>query len=281
MAAPVRWQGCTIDVGVDFSGKGHYQRWRRSLARLLTLPHAHRTRHSLATAGRLTSAVLLGGTMGNVLSVPVLVLCSVPRPFCLLTRPSPPKHVRRTYMSSTASQAFEAEIASSRRLRRLPPQRATYVLRNRRHRVLETRAQGGCLKTIQLPASLGIATWQNRRPKLAGPAFLPLGSDHAPRWRRLALRLARRAWRTSSSLLVAQDHPVDDLDAPPRPLRSLCPRYDRTTPAHALPPQNEQRLLARSPSTVAAVYTVAGPLGGTMRTVFRAPAIDLSSAAAQ
>ncbi|KAK0185357.1 hypothetical protein F5146DRAFT_1125309 [Armillaria mellea] len=154
------------------------------------------------------------------------------------------------------------------------------------------------LNIKRLPTSLSIATWQNGRPKLAGLAFLPLGADYAPRWRRFALRRrgelgghqsgsaceaaglhnrrGSRFW-VQGSLLATQDHPVDDLDAPPRPLRLPCPRDDRTTPAHALPPQNEQRLFARSPSTVAAVYTVAGPLRGIMQTVFRAPTVNLSS----
>lgn len=48
--------------------------------------------------------------------------------------------------------------------------------------------------------------------------------------------------------------------------------------SHKLPPlQNEQRLFARAPSTMAAVYTVAGPLGATVRTVFRVPAVNLCS----
>ncbi|KAK0193175.1 hypothetical protein F5146DRAFT_1118791 [Armillaria mellea] len=274
MAAPVRWQGCTIDVGVDFSGK------------LMNI-------HRIATG----SLPAMEEVSSEAFDPPP---CPQDSPFPRDSRTTYAQHLHCDVDFSGATgrnrhshhrHSHEDSAVSLHNVRH------TYSS-NRRHRVLETRAQGGCLKTIQLPASLGIATWQNRRPKLAGPAFLPLGSDHAPRWRRLALRWrgelgghqsgsaceaaglhnrrGSRFW-VQGSLLVAQDHPVDDLDAPPCPLRSLCPRYDRTTPAHALPPQNEQRLFARSPSTVAAVYTVAGPLGGTMRTVFRAPAVDLSS----
>ncbi|KAK0197685.1 hypothetical protein F5146DRAFT_1116753 [Armillaria mellea] len=68
----------------------------------------------------------------------------------------------------------------------------------------ETDLQRARLNIKRLPASLGIATWQNRRPKLAGPGFLLLGTDHAPRWRCFALRrrgeLGGHRWASSWSL---------------------------------------------------------------------------------